>query len=86
METVSYLTINGETRKIVDDQSHSDIENIKKDVESLKALEDRIDSLELVANIPNYNFDINNYRQLSVAAKMGEAEKYINIGDQVIVP
>ena len=86
METVSYLTINGETRKIVDDQSHSDIEDIKKDIESFKALEDRIDSLELVANIPNYNFDINNYRQLSVAAKTGEAEKYINIGDQVIVP
>ena len=94
METVSYLTINEETREIVDNQSRSDIENIKKDIENFQientevfqTFEDRINSLELIANIPNYNFDINNYRQLSVAAKTGEAEKYVNIGDQVIVP
>ena len=76
MDVVSYLTINGETREIVDAQSR----------DNFNSLEDRIKILELITDAPNFTFDMNDYRQLSTVARRGEASDYIGIGDQVIVP
>lgn len=73
---VSYLTINGETREIVDAQSR----------DNFNSLEDRIKILELITDAPNFTFDMNDYRQLSTVARRGEALDYVGIGDQVIVP
>ena len=76
MGEVSFLTLNNETREIVDAQSR----------ENINDLDERVSLLELVTDISDFNFNINNYKQLSIAAQTGEAEKYVNIGDQVIVP
>ena len=83
MEAVSYLTINGETREIIDKESRDNVDILKQKADSF---EERISLLELITDISDFNFNINNYKQLSIAAKTGEAEKYVNLGDQVIVP
>ena len=49
MNTVSYLTINEETRKIVDEKSHDDIELLKAQIEYI-AQQLEIDLSEVTVN------------------------------------
>lgn len=82
LDLVSYLTINNETREIADQACRNVLNTLEESVTNFK---DRIEILESLTDAPDYNFNINNYKQLSTITKLGKAEEYVNVGDQVMV-